>query len=433
VTREDKGATEIDDQEKIPPYVKKIMESDRKGLTGFICSDCRPLFHHGKIKGNENILKYHGSLCGVCGDKLGRADTPKKKNSNSPCDGIAEEDLRRYGAHGDRCHKSCYDLARKQEPQQTEEESRPALQLEIGTIDTGRDKSTPLSKAEEQCLSFWLSCKRAQGVKTVRLKSYKANGGGRTSTIQFVAESTGNSDSTKYRNKRTLVEAAKTVTKRNKHTTTTELIADTALHTSEGKKARLVSPENQKPVSLEAIQSSIRGSHAKTEKFVTEFKRAKVRYDITLRELASRRKKRRLPMEFSVDKVLHPECGSSASQAVYTKRSVDMCNIAAQRHSMLMSSPSFVELPDIKLGGKDALYCTLAVCARVLVKIKKKKQNQPHHHRACLRVLFFCSTMRVVAITRRYCSRETYEPRPAYHGQPWLDICMLATTLRVPS
>ena len=393
MTREDKGATEIDDPEKIPPYVKNIMEIDQKGLSGFICSGCQPLYYNQKMKDNDNILKYHASLCGVCGKHMARADTKKLRNSNSPCGGIAEEDLRRYGARRDRCHKSCFNLARKQEPPQTEEESRPALQLEIGTIDTGRDKRILLSEAEEQCLSFWLSCKRAQGVKTVHLKSYKANGGGRTSTIQFVAESTGNSDSTKYRNKRTLVEAAKTATKRNKHTTTTELIADTALHTLEGKKAGLVSPENQKPVSLEAIQSSIRGSHAKTEKFVTEFKRAKVRYDITLRELASRRKKRRLPMEFSVDKVLHPECGSSALQTVYTKRSVDMCNIAAQRHSMLMGSPSFVELPDIKLGGKDALYWTLAVCACVLVivKIKKKKQNHPHHHRAVCVSFFFCA------------------------------------------
>ena len=362
VTRQDTDSMEITDPQKIPPCVQGVMANDQRGITGFMCGCCKPMFHHAKMKENEHILKHYASLCGICGKKNTRADTPKQKNSHSPCAGVLEDNLRRYGAYGDRCHRACYDLARKQEPLRV---ANTALQLKVGSVDTGRDKTEGISLAEEQALSFFCSCKKAQNISSFETKSYKSVGGGRTLTVHLVRKSTGCSKSTKHRNNRAVVDVVNTITKNNDHTTNTELISDTAMHTVEGKQAGLsLQPE---PVSLEKIQCSIRGSHSTTEKIATELRKVKVKYDITLRELASRRKKRRLKMEFSKDQVVHPECGTNAEQTVFTKRSVDMCDIAAQRHSMLMKSDSFVELPDIKLGGKDALYWTLAVCVCVCV------------------------------------------------------------------
>jgi hypothetical protein len=350
----------VDKANRIPHHVKLIMEKDELGFEGQLCGDCVPMFDVIDLKKSKTI-------CAVCGGNI-RRDSNKSLVQTTKS--LAHWQMRRFAANGDVAHKACVRMVTKTQPVQSPpKREHPVLEL---TVDTGRDKKALLSPEEDKALAFFLSCKKAQNNSTFTSVAVpRPQGGGTGVSVVIVPVTSGKSSATMKRAAKSVVDHAKVATKKNKHLNATDVIAHTALHTAEGKKSGLISPEDQKPLDLEQLQAGIRGSERQVIRIAGMLKKANHAYNMPINELKLRKKERRLGMEYSRDNVPHPEYNNK-TQTVYTKRCRDMCNIVAQRHSILFGSEQFTELNDIKVGGAGSVYWSLAVCAKIINKTKQK-------------------------------------------------------------
>ena len=285
-----------------------------------------------------------------------------------------------------------------QQPSDDQTESEATIEDSLTvTVNINRDKTTELDKVqkdkEERLLSFLLSCKKDQDQTSFKCAPYISDRKGATLSVKSVPVVTGTSKRSQKRKARAMVDAATIVSSSSTIESASTVIEYTALHSNEGKKARLLSRDKQGVVNLEKLQCRLRASGSKTKKIAKILKEENVAYNLSLNSLQKRKIGRRLDMIYDTGMVVHDEHGGK-SQTVYTKRSRDMCNIVAQRMSILFKSTHFEELDGVPLGGAKAIYWSLVVrllCVSFEIEIilfsynKTKTQNQPPYTVRCWR------------------------------------------------
>ena len=384
-TRTNGGATEVTDPNSIPHYIKELLAQDDSKCQGFVCGKCVKKF---------TITAKAGTCCAICGGGIAR----DKKNSTtvSTVASLPHWCLRRFGAKGDLAHKACVTKLGDIEKEPAESNVVIKDWLRVSVDVNSRDKTKPLEPDQERLLSFLLSCKRAQNQTSFKCAPYRSDKKGSTLSVQIVPVVTGKSKSSQKRKAKAIVDTAKTVSSNSATESAATVIEYAALHSKEGKKAKLLSRDKQGVVNLEKVQSAIRASGSKTKKIARVLKQENIAYNLSLNSLQKRKVGRRLDMIYDKGMVIHDESGNS--QTVYTKRSRDMCNIVAQRMAILFQSSHFEELDGVPLGGAKAIYWSLVVrllCVLFLVfsfsflffynKIQNHNHNHPPHTVRCWR------------------------------------------------